>query len=137
MTTRVLPPTIPVQKTIREMESQSGTCEHSLGLPRRENGEVVQRLVLVAKLKEGTAERARDLVCGGPPFDPGERGFDRHAVYLTAETVTFIFESDAADAAVQDLIGERLDSDAFAAWASLLDGPPQPALEGYYWRRTG
>jgi hypothetical protein len=97
----------------------------------------VQRLVLVAKLKEGAAERARELVRLGPPFDPGERGFDRHAVYLTSEQVTFIFECDAADAAVQELIGERFQSEPFAAWASLLDGPPEPALEGYYWRRTG
>ena len=97
----------------------------------------MQRLVLVAKLKEGTGERARELVRNGPPFDPGERGFDRHAVYLTPEQVTFIFECDSADVAVQDLIEERVQSSAFAAWAPLLDGAPQPALEGYYWRRTG
>ena len=97
----------------------------------------MQRLALVAKLKEGTSERARELVRRGPPFDPGERGFDRHAVYLAPEHVTFIFECDAADAVVQDLIGERLQSETFAAWAPLLDGPPEPALEAYYWRRTG
>jgi hypothetical protein len=97
----------------------------------------VQRLVLVAKLREGAAERATALVRGGPPFDPGEQGFDRHAVYLTPEQVTFVFESDAAEADVLDLIGERLQSEAFAAWAPLLDGPPQPAVEGYYWKRTG
>jgi hypothetical protein len=98
---------------------------------------MVQRLALVAKLRDGAEERARELVRGGPPFDPGERGFDRHAVYLTPDTVTFFFECDAADGAVQELLGERLQSEAFAAWAPLLAGPPQPALEGYYWRRTG
>jgi len=97
----------------------------------------VQRLALVGRLKEGAAERALALLRQGPPFDPGERGFDRHSVYLTPDTVTFVFESDAAGAAVQELIAERLQSDAFAAWTPLLDGPPQPALEGYYWKRTG
>ena len=116
--------------------SRRGTA--ATAVPRhREIGDAVQRLVLVGTLKEGSAGRARDLVRGGPPFDPGERGFDRHGVYLTTEHVTFIFESDAADAALQDLLTERLQSEAFHAWASLLEGPPQPALEGYYWKRTG
>jgi hypothetical protein len=97
----------------------------------------VQRVALVARLKEGAAKRAGELVRAGPPFDPGERGFDRHAVYLTNEQVTFIFECDDANAAVHDLIDERLASEAFTVWAPLLDGPPQLALEGYYWRRTG
>lgn len=97
----------------------------------------MQRVALVARLKEGAAGQARELVRSGPPFDPGERGFDRHAVYLTPEQVTFIFESDAAEAAVHDLIDERLRTEAFARWAPLLEGPPQIALEGYYWRRTG
>jgi hypothetical protein len=33
------------------------------------------------------------------------------------------------------MIGERLGSDELAR-ESLLGGPPQPALVGYYWRRT-
>lgn len=97
----------------------------------------MQRLALVAKLREGAGDRARELVRKGPPFDPGDRGLDRHAVYLTPELVTFIFECDAAETAVEDLIGERIQSETFAAWTPLLDGPPQLAVEGYYWRRTG
>lgn len=92
---------------------------------------------MVARLREGAAPRAAELVRSGPPFDPGERGFDRHAVYVAADHVVFVFESDAADAALSDLIAERVRSEAFAEWAALLESPPEIAVGGYYWRRTG
>ncbi len=97
----------------------------------------MERLALVAKLKEGAGERAAELVRGGPPFDPGERGFGRHSVYLAPEHVVFVFESDGAAETVGELLAERAGSAAFAAWAPLLAGPPEIALEGYHWRRTG
>ncbi len=97
----------------------------------------MQRLAMVAKLKEGAAERAAELVRGGPPFDPGERGFGRHSVYLGPGHVIFVFESDSPDAVVGELIDERARSAAFAQWAGLLDGPPEVAVERYHWRRTG
>ena len=97
----------------------------------------MERLALVAKLKDGAAARAAEVVRHGPPFDPGELGFSRHAVYLTGEHAIFIFEGDAADASVQELLAERLRSPAFAQWAALLEGVPEPAPEGYYWKKTG
>ena len=97
----------------------------------------MERLAVVAKLRSGAETRAAEIVRRGPPFDPGEHGFSRHAVYLTGEHAIFIFEGDAADAAVQDLLDDRLRSAAFAQWAPLLDGVPQLAPEGYYWKRTG
>jgi hypothetical protein len=97
----------------------------------------VERVAVVARLKQGTAEQAADLVRHGPPFDPGAHGFTRHAVYLTDDHAIFLFESDAADHDVTDLLDEHGRSAAFAQWGALIDGVPQLALEGYYWRRTG
>jgi len=104
-------------------------------LPEREVS--VERVAVVAKLRLGAAEQAAELVRHGPPFDPGAHGFTRHAVYLTDDHAIFLFESDAADHDVTDLLDERGRSAAFAQWGPLLDGVPQLALEGYYWRRTG
>ena len=97
----------------------------------------MERLAVVAKLRDGAQTRAAELVRHGPPFDPGEHGLSRHAVYLTGEHAIFIFEGEAADMSVEHLLGERIRSAAFAAWAPLLDGVPQLAPEGYYWKRTG
>lgn len=97
----------------------------------------MERLAMIAKLKEGASEQAAILVRRGPPFDPGEHGFERHAVYLNGDQVIFLFEGDAADRSVQDILANRARSAALRAWGPLLDQVPQPAVEGYYWKRTG
>ena len=97
----------------------------------------MERLAVIAKLKEGTAEQAATLVRRGPPFDPGESGFERHAVYLSADQVIFLFEADAADRSVQEILANGTRSAALGAWGPLLDQVPQLAVEGYYWKRTG
>ena len=97
----------------------------------------VERLAVIAKLKEGAAEQAAILVRRGPPFDPGENGFERHAVYLTGDQVIFLFEGDAADRSVQEILTNGSRSAALGAWGTLLDQVPQLAVEGYYWKRTG
>ena len=97
----------------------------------------VERLAVIAKLKEGTAEQAATLVRRGPPFDPGESGFERHAVYLSADQVIFLFEGDAADRGVEEILANGTRSAALGAWGPLLDQVPQLAVEGYYWKRTG
>jgi hypothetical protein len=97
----------------------------------------VERLAVIAKLKEGAADEAAVLVRRGPPFDPGESGFDRHAVYLSGDQVIFLFEGDAADRSVQEILANGSRSAVLAAWGPLLDQVPQLAVEGYYWKRTG
>jgi hypothetical protein len=47
---------------------------------RRTAEDDVERLAVIAKPKEEAAEQAATLVRLGPPFDPGESGFARHAV---------------------------------------------------------
>ena len=47
----------------------------------------MDRLMIIARLREGTQPEAEDLIAAGPPFDLDELGFHRHAAYLTAGEV--------------------------------------------------
>ena len=42
----------------------------------------MNRLMIVARLREGAHEDAEALIAGGPPFDSEELGFHRHGAYL-------------------------------------------------------
>ena len=46
----------------------------------------MNRLMIVARLREGAHDDAEALMAGGPPFDPEELGFYRHAAYLTSSS---------------------------------------------------
>jgi len=95
----------------------------------------MNRLMIVARLKEGMHEEAEALLRKGPPFDPEELGFDRHAVHLTADEVVFLFEAPEVEWIVNDLIDDPTKSGAFASWEKLLAGPPRLAHERFYWSR--
>ena len=53
----------------------------------------MNRLVIVARLREGAQLEAEALLRKGPPFDPEGLGFHRHAAYLTTGEVVFVFEA--------------------------------------------
>lgn len=96
----------------------------------------MQRLALIARLKPGTEEQAARLVAGGPPFDPAERGLGRHAVYLSAGEVVFVFEGDEVEWIVEEMIHEPAGGTmavALDAWRELVDGPPRIARSVYSW----
>jgi hypothetical protein len=46
-----------------------------------------QRLAVIASLRPGSRDEAAQLVAKGPPYDLREAGFERHSVFLAAETV--------------------------------------------------
>ena len=52
------------------------------------------RAVVVLPLVEGAADRAAELLRGGPPFDPDEVGLGRHQVFLSESEAIFLFEAD-------------------------------------------
>jgi hypothetical protein len=95
---------------------------------------VMSRAVVVLPLREGASERAAELLRGGPPFDPGTVGLERHHVFLTEEEAVFVFEADTPDAA-QRLIGEGSFWSAASAWKELVAGPPRLAEDAYSWVR--
>jgi hypothetical protein len=91
------------------------------------------RVVVLARLKDGVRDRAAELIAAGPPFDPGEHGFERHAVYLSTREVIFFFEGPEASRRVADIANDNATSAFFTAWAPLLDDSPGLAHEFYYW----
>jgi len=97
----------------------------------------MERLVIVARLQDGTYDEAEDLLAAGPPFDPAEHGFRRHTVYLTATEVVFFFEADEVEWIVSDLLDDPVLAAALAPWRSIVDGPPRIAHERYDWSRAG
>jgi hypothetical protein len=95
----------------------------------------MKRLVITARLLPGRHEEAEALLRGGPPFEPQEIGLHRHAAYLSANEVVFVFEAPEVEWVVADLGDDPVLSAAFAPWRLLLEEPPRVAQERYFWSR--
>lgn len=98
----------------------------------------MRRLAIIARLKSGSEERAAELIAKGAPLDLEASGFDRHAVYLSASEVVFVFEGTEVDARLDDLIENPfrwMVSDAFDEWRPLIEDHPRIAREQYFWER--
>jgi hypothetical protein len=97
---------------------------------------VMNRLMIVAKLREDAYDEAEILLREGPPFDPEAFKLERHAAYLTAGEVVFVFEGPEVEWKVNELIDDPVISSFFAPWEKLVDGPPRIAHERFYWSRA-
>lgn len=95
----------------------------------------MERIVVVAPLREGGRESARLLVEDGPPFDPSGTRLTGHHVHLTDSEVIFTFEGPGVRGIVEALIGEAGVLRAATAWRECLDGRPRIAEEVYSWQR--
>jgi hypothetical protein len=95
----------------------------------------MDRLVIVARLKDGKHTEAQELLDAGPPFDPDELGFHRHAVFMTATEIVFLFEAPEVEWIVNDVVDDPILSTAFGPWRELVEGPPRLAHERYFWSR--
>jgi hypothetical protein len=96
----------------------------------------MERLAVTARLRPGTAEDAARLIGEGPPFDPAEAGFDRHAVFLGNDYVIFVFEGEDAGRRVAELVNDPVRAAALSSWAPYLEGTPALAREAYTWERS-
>lgn len=96
----------------------------------------MERVAIVARLKERTESRAAELIAEGPPFDLAETGLARHSVYLSATEVVFVFEGHEVDSRLEELVDERPYplSPAFDRWRAIVDGPPRIARERFGWK---
>jgi hypothetical protein len=97
------------------------------------DGDVADRVAVVAKLRPGSRERASQILAKGAHYELGEAGFRRHSVFLAEETVVFVFEGSGIERLVRDLVVDPVRSAAFSAWGPLLDGTPALAQEEFYW----
>jgi len=94
----------------------------------------VTTLVVVAPLKDGALERARELLAEGPPFDLQASRFEQHEVFLTSSEVVFVWESASGGAlalAAEDPEVWR----AAKAWGEVLEGRPRIARSVFSWKR--
>jgi hypothetical protein len=95
----------------------------------------MNRVMIVARLRDGAHEEAEALIATGPPFDPEALGFHCHAAYLTAGELVFLFDAPGVEWIVNDIINDPVISAAFGPWHGLLDGTPRLAHERYSWSR--
>ena len=72
--------------------------------------------------RSGTSE---GLLEQGPPFNPAERGLARHAVYLSAGEVVFVFEGDEVASIVNEIVSEPFGAvaEALGRWRELVEDP--------------
>jgi hypothetical protein len=94
-----------------------------------------ERVVVVARLKEGTGEQVRALITDGPPFDAETSGLDRHEVLLCDDTVIFLFEGEQISEAVTQLVQHPELWKAAVHWDAYLAGRPRLAETAYSWTR--
>jgi hypothetical protein len=95
---------------------------------------VSDRLVLLARLKDGARERARELSSAQPsPLEGG--GIDRVGIYLSESEVVFVFEGPRTQEAVRAILDDPVRSTVIAPWLPLFDGPLHAAPEASSWTR--
>ena len=99
-------------------------------------GEVPDRrqIALAVKLKPGRRDAARELLRGGPPFDPALTSLVFHGVFLLDDEVLFVFETRGGDE-----LEKLLEFDAWAAvatWREVSTGEVRLAEQAYSWTGT-
>ena len=93
----------------------------------------LERVAVIAPLRRGTVERARELVAAGPPFDLTAIGLSRHAVFVSPHEVVFVFEGPDVLRRLGGVIDDMAISASFAAWGPILTGTPRLARQAYEW----
>ena len=94
----------------------------------------MQHIAVIARLRPGAAEEAARLLELGPPFDPRKHEVERHTVFLTPDTVVFVFEGGNVNSLLAALSGPD-EQAVLGAWEPLLAGTPLIAPEVYDWVR--
>ena len=95
----------------------------------------MSRLVVIASLKEGKSERARELLERGPPFDLDATHFNRHGVHVTDREVVFVFEGPGSSYAPTLPAEDAGIWKAAQAWRDCLEGQPRIARTAFFWER--
>jgi len=97
----------------------------------------MERVAIIARLKEGSEQRAAELVGAGPPFDLTDTGIVRHSIYLSASEAVFVFEGHEVEWIVDQLIDEPFHYElrrALEQWREIVDGQPRVARERFGWQ---
>jgi hypothetical protein len=97
------------------------------------DSEPSERLAIVAKLRAGSRDQAKEILAAGPPYDLDDAAFRRHTIFLGEDTVVFVFEGPGVRALLSKLIDDPASSASFSSWAPLLAGTPTLAHEEFHW----
>jgi len=95
----------------------------------------MDRLVLVARLKVGARERARELIAAKPEPRAIEATFDRQGIFLAENEAVFFFEGEDAGESVRAILNDPVRSTAIGPWLPLFDGQLHAAREAYFWEQ--
>jgi hypothetical protein len=97
----------------------------------------MERVAIIAHLKEGSQQRATALIAAGPPFDLANTGIVRHSVYISTSEAVFVFEGHEVEWIVDQLIDEPFHYElrsALEQWREIVDGQPRIARERFDWQ---
>jgi hypothetical protein len=96
----------------------------------------MSRLVVVAPLKPGARERARELLAGGPPLAPEGTRFDSYDAFVTEREAVFVFEAAEAVATLEVSADDPEHSQVAPAWRECLAERPRVAVTAFTWKRA-
>jgi hypothetical protein len=99
-------------------------------------GDDTERVAIVAHLAQDSHEQARRILEEGAQYDLAAAGFERHSIFLTEQTVVFVFEGRALGEAIRELLNDPTMSGLFSAWGPLLEGTPKLAHEAFHWEAS-
>ena len=97
----------------------------------------MERVAIIARLKEGSEQRAVELVGAGAPFDLADTGIVRHNIYVSASEAVFVFEGHQVEWIVDELVDEPFQYElqrALEQWREIVDGQPRVARERFDWQ---
>jgi hypothetical protein len=97
----------------------------------------MERVAIIARLKDGSEQRAAQLVEAGPPFDLTETGIVRHSIYISASEAVFVFEGHQVEWIVDQLVDEPFHYElqqALEDWRQIVAGQPRVARERFGWQ---
>ena len=97
----------------------------------------MDRVVLVASLKSGGRERARELLAEKPNPPTVDPAFDREAIFMSEREIIFVLEGRDTDESIRAILNDPVSSTSISPWLPLFDGPLHWAREVYFWERDG
>ena len=98
----------------------------------------MNRVAVIARFKPEQAELVKALLTAGPPYELAETAIDRHAVFLSAREVAFVFEGPEVEWEVEDLVDDFFNPQvraALADWRPLLEEEPHIGRPVFVWER--
>ncbi len=95
----------------------------------------MQRVAVIAHLRDGAEAEATKLIGAGPPFDLRDAGFEQNSVFVGNGLVVFLFQGDDLERQLTEVVNDPVRAAGFGAWASVLAESPRVAHEIFHWNR--